>query len=274
MSPSAPLPRNRKSDTPIGRLLREWRQSRRLSQLDLALEADVSSRHLSYVETGKAQASRDMVVRLAEALEMPLRERNALLMAAGYAPHYPETTLATPGLEQMRRAIELILAKQEPYPAFVVNRYWDVLMINQAAVRINQFTTSGREPRHGNILHQVFDPEDFRPFLANWDEVAEAFLSHLHHAIATTPTDPRPQQLLDEILCYPDVPKRWRFRDVERPPSPILTLRFKTPEGEICFFETFTTFATPRDVTLAEMRIECAFPADARTEEICARLAG
>lgn len=263
---------SRSPETPIGRLLREWRASRRLTQLDLALEADLSARHLSYIETGKAQASREVVVRLAEALAMPLRERNALLMAAGYAPRYAETTLATPEMDQMRRAIELILAKQEPYPAFVVNRYWNVLMINQAAVRVNQFTTSGREPRHSNILHQVFDPEDFRPFIANWHEVAEAFLSHLHHEIAATPRDPRPQQLLDEILRYPDVPTRWRFRDVDRPPSPILTLRFKTPEGEICFFETFTTFATPRDVTLAEMRIECAFPADTRTEEICARL--
>src|SRR5579859_3504887 len=113
MPPISALPRNRKTDTPIGRLLREWRQSRRLSQLDLALEAEVSPRHLSYIETGKAQASREVVARLAEALEMPLRERNALLMAAGYAPHFPETELAMPGLEQMRRAIELILAKQE-----------------------------------------------------------------------------------------------------------------------------------------------------------------
>src|SRR5687768_2705290 len=116
----------------VGLLLREWRAARRLSQLDLALDAGVSTRHLSCVETGKSQPSRDTLARLADALDMPLRERNALLVAAGFAPKYPETALATPAMAQIRRAIECVLAQQEPYPAFVLNRRWDVLLANQA----------------------------------------------------------------------------------------------------------------------------------------------
>lgn len=123
---------------PLGALLREWRSVRRLSQLDLALQAGVSARHLSFVETGKSRPSRDMVARLADCLDMPLRERNALLLAAGFAPKYPETALATPEMAQIRRAIELILSQQEPYPAFVLNRRWDVLMANRAAARVNR----------------------------------------------------------------------------------------------------------------------------------------
>ncbi len=273
MSLSSVALRPRPTQPAIGRLLREWRSALRFSQLDLALEAGISARHLSCIETGKAQASREILARLADALAMPLRERNALLVAAGYAPEYPETTLDTPELEQMQRAIALILAKQEPYPAFVVNRRWDVLMTNQATLRIDRLTMNGRQSRHANVLHQVFDPDDFRPVIVNWHEVAENFIRHLHHEIAASPSDHRAQQLLDEILRYPDVPTRWRFRDVDKSPSPILTMRFRSPLGELRFFETITTFATPRDVTLDEMRIECAFPADDHTAAICARLA-
>ena len=140
------LPRSRSRHRPprrAGRLLREWRAARRLSQLELALEAGVSARHLSYVETGKAQPSREMVARLADTLDMPLRERNALLVAAGYAPAIAETALGTPELAQVRRAIDFILEQQEPYPAFVMNRHWDVLLTNRAAARMIGFLRGG-----------------------------------------------------------------------------------------------------------------------------------
>ncbi|HET9396089.1 MAG TPA: helix-turn-helix domain-containing protein, partial [Nitrospiraceae bacterium] len=146
----------------VGALLREWRAARRLSQLDLALEAGVSSRHLSYVETGKAQPSRDMIARLADALEMPLREYNALLVAAGYAPKYRETALDTPEMAPVRRAVELTLEHQEPYPAFVTNRYWDILMTNRALTRILGLVRGG-PPTHMNVMRQIFDPNDVRP---------------------------------------------------------------------------------------------------------------
>lgn len=258
---------------PIGVLLREWRAARRLSQLDLALEADLSTRHLSCIETGKAQPSRETISRLADALGMPLRERNALLLAAGYAPRYSENTLATPALERMRQAIELIIRHQEPYPAFVINRRFDVLMANDAAVRVNRLLMKGRESPHTNLLRQVFDPDDFRSVIVNWAEVAEKFIRHLHEDLAAAPSDHTAQRLLDEVLRYPGVPARWRFRDVEVEPSPVLTLVFRSDEGELRFFETITTFSTPHDVTLDELRIECAFPADDHTAAVCARLA-
>ena len=162
----------RAPSAPIGVLLREWRTSRHMSQLALALEAGLSARHLSYVETGRAQASRDTVCRLADAFEMPLRERNRLLVAGGFAPEYPENALATPALERMRQAIELIINHQEPFPAFVLDRHWNVLMANPSAVRVNQLLMNGRESRHSNLLHQVFDPQDFRAVILNWSEVA------------------------------------------------------------------------------------------------------
>jgi transcriptional regulator with XRE-family HTH domain len=254
-------------------LLREWRTTRRMSQLDLALEAGMSARHLSYVETGKAQASRELVCRLADVFGMPLRERNALLLAAGYAPQYPENALATPALERMRQAIELIIAHQEPYPAFVIDRRWNVLMANEAAVRVNRLLMDGRESRHANLLHQVFDPDDFRPVIVNWPEVAEKFIRHVHEQLAAVPADGALQALLADVLSYPGVPTQWRSRDLESMPAPVLTLVFRSRLGELRFFETITTFSMPRDVTLDELRIECAFPADDHTAAVCAALA-
>jgi transcriptional regulator with XRE-family HTH domain len=257
----------------VGELLREWRAARRLSQLDLALDAGMSARHLSCVETGKAQPSRDMIARLADALEMPLRERNALLMAAGYAPKYPETALGTPELAQVRRAIEFILEQQEPYPAFLLNRRWDVLMANRAAMRVNSFVLRGRVSAHTNMLRQIFDPADLRGVVVNWEDVAGNLIRHLHNEVAAAPSDVAARALLDEVLSYPGVPARWRTRELGAAPSPLLTTVFRQDGREISFFSTITTFGTPRDVTLDELHIECCFPVDDATAEFCRALA-
>lgn len=257
---------------PIGALLREWRAMRRMSQMDLALEAGVSTRHLSCIETGKSRASRAMVSSLADALRMPLRERNALMLAAGFTPRYSETPLSEPGLGRMREAIEFILRHQEPYPAFVVDRHWEVVLANDAATRVNGFLTQGRGPRHANLLHQVFDPGDFRPVIANWPEVAGRFIALLHEDIAAAPADPVPRRLLDEVLAYPGVPGHWRHRDLDGESTPILNLVFRSEAGDLRFFETITTFAAPRDITLDDLRIECSFPVDDATAEVCRRL--
>ena len=255
----------------VGSLLREWRAARRVSQLDLALEAGVSARHISYVETGKAQPSREMIARLADTLDMPLRERNALLIAAGYAPRYAETDLNTPELTQVRRAIDLIVEHQEPYPAFVLNRRWDVLLANRAAVRIADFLIGGST--HTNMLRQFFDPKDMRSVVVNWEEVAGDMIRHLHDEIAAAPSDPKARALLDEILRYPGVPSRWVTRELGAPPPPVLTVVFQKDDRQFRFFSAITTFGTPRDVTLDELRIECAFPADEATSELCRGLA-
>lgn len=257
----------------LGALLREWRAARRLSQLDLALEAGVSPRHLSCVETGKSQPSRDMLARLADALEMPLRERNAMLVAAGYAPRYPETALATPELAQVRRAIEFILAQQEPYPAFVLNRHWDVLMANDAALRVNTFVMRGRASAHRNMIRQIFDPADLREAVDNWEEVAGDLIRHLHVEVAAAPSDTQARALLDEVLAHPGVPARWRLREVDVAPTPLLTTVLRRDAHRLRFFSTITTFGTPRDITLDELRIECCFPMDDATGELCRALA-
>lgn len=258
---------------PIGALLREWRAARRMSQLDLSLETGISTRHLSCVETGKASASRDTVSRLADALGMPLRERNALLRAAGYAATHPERALTAPALARVQQAVDLIITHQEPYPAFVISRHWEVLATNQAAVRLGGLMMGGRPSRHTNLLHQLFDPDDIRSVIVNWPEIAGRFIRHVHDDLAANPTDRRTRELLDEIFRYPDVPARWRSRDLDEDPSPIITFTFRTPRGDLRFFETITTFAAPHDVTLDEVRIDCTFPADEHTARVCRELA-
>ncbi len=255
----------------IGALLREWRAARRVSQLDLALEAGTSSRHLSYVETGKAQPSRVMIARLAEALEMPLRERNALLLAAGYAPEYTETNLDAPALAQVRRAIDFIIEHQEPYPAFVLNRRWDILMANSAALRVADFLIGGSA--HANMLRQFFDPADMRSAVVNWEEVAGDLVRHLQDEVAATPSDTRARALLDEVLAFPGVPAGWRERSLHAAPPPVLTVQFRKGSTDLRFFSTIATFGTSRDVTIDELRIECTFPADEATAELCRALA-
>lgn len=255
----------------VGALLRDWRAARRLSQLELALEAGTSARHLSYVETGKAQPSREMVTRLADTLGMPLRERNALLRAAGYASEYAESAIDGPELAQVSRAIELMLAHQDPYPAFALNRRWDVLAANRGAARVANFLCGGSV--HTNMVRQFFDPNDMRAAVVNWEEVAGDLIRHLHDEIAAAPSDAKARALLDEVLRYPGVPSRWRTRDVTSAPPPLLTVVFRKGERELRFFSTIATFGTPRDVTVDELRVECAFPADEATATLCQTLA-
>jgi transcriptional regulator with XRE-family HTH domain len=256
---------------PVGSLLREWRAARRVSQLGLALEAGTSTRYLSCIETGKSQPSREMVGRLAEALDMPLRERNALLLAAGYAPEYAETGLDAAELKQVRQAVEFIIQHQEPYPAFVMNRRWDILMANRAAGHVADFLNGGT--RHANMVRQFFDPTDLRAAVVNWEEVAGDLVRHLHDVVAATPSDSAARGLLDEVLGAPGVPDRWRERQLGAPPPPLLTVVFRKGDRVLRFFSTITTFGTPRDVTSDELRIECAFPADDATAELCRSLA-
>src|SRR4030095_16625515 len=212
--PSAPL-------SHVGTLLREWRTTRHLSQLELALEANVSPRHLSCVETGKAQPSRDMISRLADALGMPLRERNALLVAAGFAPRYRETDLASPEMAPIRRAIEFILQHQEPYPAIVTNRHWDILLVNESTRRIFEILRPGGT-RHVNMLRQIFDPQDMHSVLRHSAEVATDVLAQRHTRGAVPQSEAKARAPLDEVLAYPDVPAQWRTRELGSTPQPLL----------------------------------------------------
>ncbi len=257
----------------VGTLLRHWRSARRLSQLDLALEAEISTRHVSFIETGRAQPSRDMVTRLAEALDIPLRERNGLLIAAGYAPRYRETDLSTPDMDLARQAVEFILSQQEPYPAIVLDRHWELAMANRGAVRLLG-TLLGGPPRESNLLRLVFGPDGLRPFLANWEEVAGDLIRRVHQEVAWAPTDDVLRGLLAEILSYPGIPAHWHTCGMEQAASPLLAVVFRKDDRELRFVSTMTTFGTPQDITLEELRIECSFPADAATAQACRDLAG
>lgn len=249
----------------IGALLRHWRTARHISQLDLALEADISTRHLSYVETGRAHPSREMVLRLAESLQVPLRERNSLLLAAGYAPLYSETGLEAPEMAEARRAVEFILAQQEPFPAFVLDRHWNLLIMNGATTRFlalfPECTLSGQP----NALRFIFHPQGLRPFVKNWEEIARRLIQRVHREATGNPPDHETKALLNELLSYPDVPSRWRMPDLESSPAPLLTISYGREGQTMRFFSTITTFGTPQDAVLQELRIECYFPADEAT---------
>jgi len=182
---SSPRPRPAEPDSAFGRLLREWRARRRVSQLDLAMEAGVSSRHVSFVETGRSQPGREMVLMLARVLDVPLRDRNELLMAAGYAPLYRATDLDAPALEQARRALDFMLRQQEPYPAIVVDRAWNLLKANGGAVRLVEAFADPEAASEwgGNAMRLMFHPRGFRPYIVNWEAMAAALIQWLHRDV-------------------------------------------------------------------------------------------
>jgi transcriptional regulator with XRE-family HTH domain len=263
-----------------GGLLRRWRESRRLSQLELALEAEVSTRHLSFVESGRATPSREMLLKLANVLDVPHRERNALLLAAGYAPVYRETPLRDPRMSQVRTALQLILKQNEPRSAFAFDRYWNVVMANAAFIRFLTFVF-GRPPRglepfeicdrpQWNTLHLVFDPKAVRRIIVNWEPVAKALLDHAHRA-AMWARDTKLDELIASLLAYPGVPERWREPDLESPQALLLPFELDLGGGKIArMFSTVATLSTPQDVTLQDLHVEAFYAADEETEAVLA----
>src|SRR3954468_7171022 len=209
-------------ESPFGRLLREWRSRRRVSQLDLALEAGVSSRHVSFIETGRAQPSREMVVMLARVLDVPLRDRNDLLMSAGYAAIYRATDLDAPALEQARRALDFMLRQQEPYPAIVVDRSWTILKANGGAARLVETFAdpSAASEWNGNAMRLMFHPRGLRPHIVNWEAMAAALIQWLHRDVLSGLGGEPARTLLHELLSYPGVPPRWRTLDLDVSTAP------------------------------------------------------
>src|SRR5271154_834179 len=196
------------SASSMGGLLQYWRKARNLSQLALANAAEVSARHICFLETGRARPSRDMVVLLSTVLDVPLRERNALLLAAGFAPVYGEGNLKAAELLPVRAALDAILRQQEPFPAVVMSRHWDVLDTNDAAKRFFAFFLGPRASEPANVLRLMFDPNGLRPFVTNWNAVAEALVARARREAVGGVPDSVTRHLLDEILAYPDVPRR------------------------------------------------------------------
>jgi transcriptional regulator with XRE-family HTH domain len=258
------------SGASVGALLQHWRKTRHLSQLQLANQAEVSSRHLCFLETGRAKPSRDMVLRLADTLDVPLRERNALLLAAGFAPVFDENPLDGPALATVRSALDAILRHQEPYPAVVMNRHWDIVTGNDAAKRFFAHMLGGLRPAPANVVRMMFDPKALRPRVLNWKAVAVALLHRIRREAVGGVCDDKTAKLVDDVLSFPDVRPILRDLDVRKPTVPIIPIAFSKGEGEPVFnyFSTVTTLGTPQDITLQELRIECFFPADAATETL------
>jgi transcriptional regulator with XRE-family HTH domain len=252
----------------FGTLLREWRSRRRVSQLDLASEAGVSARHVSFIETGRAQPSREMILMLARVLDVPLRDRNELLLSAGYAAMYRASDLDAPALEQARRALDFMLRQQEPYPAIVVDRAWTILKANGGAVRLVETFTDPDAASEwgGNAMRLMFHPRGFRPHIVNWEAMAAALIQWLHRDVLSGLGGDETRRLLAELLSYPGVPPRWRTLDLAVSTAPFLAIDFRKGDLHLRFFSTLTSLGTPHDITLQELRIEAFFPADAETE--------
>ncbi|GAB3482328.1 helix-turn-helix transcriptional regulator [Amycolatopsis cihanbeyliensis] len=244
-------------------MVREWRDRRRISQLDLSIAAEISTRHLSFVETGRARPSREMVLRLGEYLEIPLRERNQLLLAAGYAPVYTESDLAAPELAAVRRAVRQLLAGHEPYPAVVLDRRWNLMDGNDSVALFLDVISPELAAPPVNVLRLTLHPAGMAPHVVNLGEWRAHLLGRLRREVRAT-GDPYLADLLQELRGYPcaqPVPEV----EVPGPGDILVPLRFRHGTDELAFFSTVATFGTPLDVTLAELSIESFFPADAAT---------
>jgi len=262
--------------TGFGALLRQWRVRRRLSQLDLAVDAEISTRHLSFIETGRAQPSREMVLLLARALDVPLRDRNDLLTAAGYAPIYRESGLEAPAMAQARHALDFILRQQEPYPALVLDRHWNVLKVNEASARFQAHFLDPKEVAAlgpSNAMRLMFHPRALRPHILNWEPAAASMIQWLHRDVVSGFGGSPARALLEELLGYPDVPRHWRTLDVEASTAPFLPIEFQKGDLTLRYFTTLTSLGTPHDITLQELRVESFFPADEATEKASRELA-
>lgn len=250
---------------PFGAALKRWRAARGVSQLSLALDAGISSRHLSFVETGRSEPSRPMVLRLAEALDLPLRERNSLLQAAGYAPLYRARTLDDADMAQVRRAIDIVLTGHEPFPALVIDRWFNLVAANAATGRVMALLGLALEPPL-NLLRLILHPDQLRPYIVNWEEVAWPIVLRAKREFETFGANEEATRLLDEILSYPGVPKEWHAPAFDGEAPPFLAMTFEKDGVQLSWFSTISTFGTAQDVTLQELHIENLYPADPETE--------
>ena len=253
--------------------LRWWRERRGFSQLDLASAADTTQRHLSFLESGRAGPSREMILRLAAVLDLPLRQQNALMLAAGFAPAWRESDLSAPELAQVNSALGYMLAQQEPYPAFVVDRRWNLLRANAGAVRLVEFLT-GPPPASAaasaepvNLAIALVSPDGLRPFIVNWEAVALYFVRGVQ-ADAIADGTRQTADLLTRLLAFPDLPALSQIPNPAETRAPVLTIHFRRQETSLRLFTTIATLGTPHDVTLQEIRVECFFPMDDPTAQI------
>lgn len=245
-----------------------------MSQLDLAVAADVSGRHVSFLETGRAQPSREMVLRLAVTLGLGLRDQNELLIAAGMPAQYAESDLDGAFDAGVARVIDRMLEQQEPFPMLVMNRHHDVIKLNDAGGRlllrfIQDPSALGERP---NVMRVLFDPRLMRPFVLDWERLARYMLVSLQREALARPEDDELRALITEVLRYPGVPSDWHLPDLSTPIAPTVTFAIARDGVRLAFLTTLTVFNAPLDVSLQELRLESYFPADPETEQFCRAL--
>lgn len=248
---------------PFGTLLKQWRERRRISQLDLSIQAEISTRHLSFVETGRSSPSRDMVLHLSEQLDVPLRERNHLLLAAGYAPVYGQASLDSPEMAAVRAAVRQILAAHEPFPAVVVDRSWDLIDANDSLLALTAGTAPALLDPPVNVLRLSLHPDGIARQISNLGEWRAHLLGRLRRQAQLTGDDAL-RDLYDELAGYPGGEPH-PVTELPGPGDVVVPLRLRTDAGELVFLSTVATFGTPVDITVAELVIESFFPADPAT---------
>ena len=265
-------PVHRAAPAPFGEHLRTWRQRRRLSQFDLAQEADISTRHLSFVETGRSESSREMVLRLAERLNIPLRERNTLLMAAGYAPMYRERPLDDPALAAARAAVDLVLKAHEPNPALAIDRHYNMVAANRVVPLFLDGIPAELLQAPVNLVRLSLHPRGLAARIVNLQQWRSHIFERLRRQIANT-ADPQLQQLLDEVHAYPLPAQDNATHLAGELLGVVMPMQLRSAQGVLSFITTVTVFGTPNDVTLQELAVESFFPADEFTARLLRSLA-
>jgi transcriptional regulator with XRE-family HTH domain len=264
-----PSPKHDHAARPLGDLLRTWRDARGLSQLALSLEAGISQRQISFIESGRSVPSRETLGILAQALDVPLRERNALFLAAGYAPMFSDSPWGENEMDVVLHAVDCMLKQHEPFPAFALDRYWNVLATNDAAPRVfGQFVDLAAWPKPRNLLRMMFDPRGMRPFVEGWDDVAASLLERVRREALGFPIDPKTQALLDELrAAQGDAQRPSALNDTPGVDLPVVPIRLRLDGEVFSYFSMITTVAAPRGVAAQELRLECMFPADDATRK-------
>ena len=277
-----------KPGSELGALLRHWRDARRRSQFDLSIDTGVSQRHISFIESGRSAPGRQTLLDIAEALDVPLRDRNTLLLAAGFAPLYSESAWNAQEMQGINRALERMLRQHEPFPAVVMDRYWNVFMANDAAPRFfNSFAprATHKEPR--NMLHMMFDPDRLRPFIADWESVAKSLFERVYRESVGRIVDEKTRELLEALLVYPSVKAEWKAapgvagRSLGSPSGrtsgrtsgeaaasrlPVIPIGLVKDGQALNYFSLVASVGTPQTIVAQELRLECMFPADEATE--------
>ena len=268
-----------KQEITFGNLLKHWRKQRNFSQLDLALASDVSQRHISFLESGRANPSQEMILQLATVLDIPLREQNIMLTTAGFPPIYSESDLSSPEFEPIRKALDFIMLSQTHSPVLVMDRYWNLIQSNSVSQQLINWLIDSQDLQNLfyidgkiNLMRLMLHPQGLKPFVVNWEEIGGNLIKRVYREALADGNNEQPKQLYQELLTYPDIPQLWKLSNSHTWQLPLLTLNLAKDGLKFNFFSAIATLGTPHDIMLQELRIETLFPADEVTQKNLTKL--